>query len=62
MGSRLQSNETAPTAKVDTLMPSAIFHSFLTTKSLNPLSRLRRVQDAAALVIESTIVSVATGC
>jgi hypothetical protein len=35
MGSRLQSNETAPTAKVDTLMPSAIFHSFQTELALS---------------------------
>jgi hypothetical protein len=30
MASRLQSNGITPTAKVDTLIPLAFFHSFLT--------------------------------
>jgi hypothetical protein len=34
MGSRLQSNGTTQAAKVDTLIPSAIFHSFLTELTL----------------------------
>jgi hypothetical protein len=29
MGSRLQSNGITPAAKVDTLIPAVIFHSFL---------------------------------
>jgi hypothetical protein len=33
MGSRLQSNRATNAAKVDTLIPSAIFHSFQTGRS-----------------------------
>jgi hypothetical protein len=34
MGSRLQSNGITPAAKVDTLIPAVIFHSFLTEMTL----------------------------
>jgi hypothetical protein len=47
MNSHLQSNGATQTAKVDTLIPSAIFHSFQTELAVKQTPQLKEDQIAA---------------